>query len=156
MHQDISNSSLQYNAFRGLYNDEETTADTNIGVVTEALTNDQDTAFNTLKDSEDDSNVVQASKVGKLKTISALDDFSYFAFCLKIDKSLADLTFFHGAKYENWQESIKMETHHMHSFSDDRVQRMCDNGEAGIGLWMKFNESHMSRIYPKGLVSILK
>ena len=58
MHQDISNSSLQYNAFRGLYNDEETTADTNIGVVTEALTNDQDTDFNTLKDSEDDSNVV--------------------------------------------------------------------------------------------------
>lgn len=68
----------------------------------------------------------------------------------KIETSLAEITFFHTTKYRAWKESICAPTHHMHSFNDSQVAQLC-KGESNVGLWMTFNENHLSRIYPSGL-----
>ena len=66
----------------------------------------------------------------------------------RICPALARLTLFHGTKLKNWKESIMNPTHHMHSFSENKVRslsRKTDRYE-----WTIYNQSHCSRTYPAG------
>jgi phosphatidylinositol phospholipase C delta len=66
----------------------------------------------------------------------------------KISPLLARLTLFHGCKLKNWDASVRNPTHHMHSFTETKVKKMCRQSKARK--WAIYNQSHMSRTYPAG------
>jgi len=61
---------------------------------------------------------------------------------------LARLTLFHGNKHKSWEQSICSPTHHMHSFSENKVRSNCRQKQAKH--WVLYNQTHMSRTYPAG------
>jgi phosphatidylinositol phospholipase C, delta len=67
---------------------------------------------------------------------------------IKISPALARLTLFHGCKLKNWDISVRNPTHHMHSFSENKVKKMCRHSKARK--WAIYNQSHMCRTYPAG------
>mmetsp|Transcript_12132 Transcript_12132/g.17785 ORF Transcript_12132/g.17785 Transcript_12132/m.17785 type:complete len:565 (+) Transcript_12132:1216-2910(+) len=66
----------------------------------------------------------------------------------KISPELARLTLFHSCKLKNWDLSVRNPTHYMHSFSENKVKRMCRQSKSRK--WAIYNQSHMSRTYPAG------
>jgi phosphatidylinositol phospholipase C, delta len=67
---------------------------------------------------------------------------------IKISPSLARLTLFHGCKHKSWDISVRNPTHHMHSFSENKVKKLCRQNKGKK--WAIYNQSHMSRTYPAG------
>mmetsp|Transcript_5049 Transcript_5049/g.8718 ORF Transcript_5049/g.8718 Transcript_5049/m.8718 type:complete len:338 (-) Transcript_5049:979-1992(-) len=69
---------------------------------------------------------------------------------IKISPQLARLTLFHGCKMKkrNWDYSVMNPTHHMHSFSENKVKTMCRQHKTKK--WLVYNQSHMTRTYPAG------
>jgi len=65
-----------------------------------------------------------------------------------IAPELARLTLLHGTKCNNFVESAKLPTYHMHSFSENKVRSRCRHKEALD--WIVYNQTHMSRTYPAG------
>ena len=68
---------------------------------------------------------------------------------IKIAPALARLTLFHGCKYNDWDTSVRNHTHHMHSFSETMVKKLCRHSTK-TRKWTTYNQSHMSRTYPAG------
>lgn len=66
----------------------------------------------------------------------------------KISPDLARLTLFHSCKLKNWDLSVRNPTHYMHSFSENKVKKMCKQSKSRK--WAIYNQSHMSRTYPAG------
>ena len=66
----------------------------------------------------------------------------------KVHPALARLTLFHGAKFNNWDASVMKPTHHMHSFSENKIRMLCRR--TNRRKWCIYNQSHMSRSYPAG------
>lgn len=66
----------------------------------------------------------------------------------KISPALSRLTLFHGCKQKSWDTSVRNPTHHMHSFSENKVRKFCRQSKSRK--WAIYNQSHMSRIYPAG------
>ncbi len=65
-----------------------------------------------------------------------------------IAPELARLTFFHGTKFETWDKSKNSLAHHMHSFSESRVNTLCKRNQSHK--WILYNQSHISRTFPSG------
>lgn len=65
-----------------------------------------------------------------------------------VSPSLARLTLFHGTKLYDWESSIRNQTHHMHSFSENKLRTLAK--KTSRHRWTIFNQSHMSRVYPAG------
>lgn len=66
----------------------------------------------------------------------------------KICASLARMTLFHGSRLRNWEESIRNQTHYMHSFSENKIRSLAKKSDRRT--WTIYNQSHMSRSYPAG------
>lgn len=66
----------------------------------------------------------------------------------KVAPQLARLTLFHGCKLKNWDISVRNPTHHMHSFSENKIKAMSKQNKARK--WAVYNQSHMTRAYPAG------
>jgi phosphatidylinositol phospholipase C delta len=64
----------------------------------------------------------------------------------RVSPALARLTLFHGAKLKGWDISVMNPTHHMHSFSENKVRSLCRKSDRRK--WTIYNQSHMSRCYP--------
>ena len=62
--------------------------------------------------------------------------------------ALAKLTLLHGFKFKSFEASMKTPTHHMHSFSENKVRSRCRQKLADM--FTLFNQTHMSRTYPAG------
>lgn len=65
-----------------------------------------------------------------------------------VSPALARLTLFHGTKLKNWDDSVMIPTHHMHSFSETKVRHLTRKTDRLK--WAVYNQSHMSRTYPAG------
>lgn len=65
-----------------------------------------------------------------------------------VSPALARLTLLHGFKFKGFDKSMRTPTHHMHSFSENRVRHRCRQKLAQQ--WTTFNQTHMSRTYPAG------
>lgn len=66
----------------------------------------------------------------------------------RVHPHLARLTLFHGTKLSSWEASHMIPTHHMHSFSENKVRALARKTDRLQ--WTIFNQSHMSRTYPAG------
>ncbi len=62
--------------------------------------------------------------------------------------SLARLTLFHGSKFLDWKSSTIDPSHHMHSFSENKIRSLVRKTHRHE--WTIFNQSHMCRTYPAG------
>ena len=104
--------------------------------------------------SDDDSDYGAPSTVPSTSTSG---DPSYQSMYSQSDKAqvrheihphLARLTLFHGTKLSTWEASHMIPTHHMHSFSENKVRALARRTDRLQ--WAIFNQSHMSRTYPAG------
>lgn len=68
----------------------------------------------------------------------------------KYDKSLLDLTYFHGTKFKKFEDSIRMIPHNMHSIGESKIAKIVDKSANSPFLWRKYNVGHMTRTYPAG------
>ena len=66
----------------------------------------------------------------------------------KVSPNLARLTLFHGCDFKSWAKSIEGPNHHMHSFTESKIQRIFRKQE-GHNCAI-YNKAHMSRVYPSG------
>lgn len=62
--------------------------------------------------------------------------------------ALARLTLFHGSKFTTWEGSKMNPTHHMHSFSENKVRTLARKTHRDE--WTIYNQTHMCRTYPAG------
>jgi phosphatidylinositol phospholipase C delta len=62
--------------------------------------------------------------------------------------ALAKLTLLHGSKLTDWESSIMNPTHHMHSYSENKVRSLARKTDRHQ--WTIYNQSHLSRTYPAG------
>lgn len=65
-----------------------------------------------------------------------------------VSPALARLTLFHGFKFKSFEESVRTPTHHMHSFSENKIRSLCRQ-KLSQHLTI-YNRTHMSRSYPAG------
>ena len=96
------------------------------------------------EDTDDDSDDEQTSTLGDETAKSASQKVVKHG----VAPQLAKLTLFHGTKLHNWDESVRNPTHHMHSFSENKVRSMCKKKDGRK--WAIYNQSHMTRTYPAG------
>lgn len=66
----------------------------------------------------------------------------------RVAPALARLTLFHGTKLKGWDVSVMNPTHHMHSYSENKMRSLCRKTDRRK--WTIYNQSHMSRCYPAG------
>jgi phosphatidylinositol phospholipase C delta len=64
---------------------------------------------------------------------------------------LAQLTLFHGTKFKNFKDSIKMTPSHMHSIGESKITKLVNKSAENPALWREYNIDHMTRTYPAGL-----
>lgn len=67
---------------------------------------------------------------------------------ITIAPELARMTLFHGTLFRNWKDSMAQPPHHMHSFGESRIRKMCGAGQSRA--WVVYNQTRMSRTYPSG------
>ncbi|KAL7550595.1 hypothetical protein ACHAWF_013813, partial [Thalassiosira exigua] len=68
----------------------------------------------------------------------------------KIVPELARLTLFNGVKFKNFDTSMDLPLHDMHSFSEPKVKAILKSDLASVSEWREYNMNHMSRTYPGG------
>ena len=66
----------------------------------------------------------------------------------KFDPELCKLTLLHGAKFKNFDQSIKQKPSTMHSIKESKFPKLI---REGANLWRKYNCDHMTRTYPDGI-----
>eukprot|EP00980_Cylindrotheca_fusiformis_P017109 scaffold5258_cov119-Cylindrotheca_fusiformis.AAC.2 len=69
----------------------------------------------------------------------------------KYADSMLELIYFHGAKFENFEESCLMIPSHMHSISESKIRSVADKYADSPKLWRQYNMDHMTRTYPAGV-----
>lgn len=69
----------------------------------------------------------------------------------KYAESLLELTYFHGAKFSNFEESCVMIPSHMHSISESKINTVAEKYADSPKLWRQYNIEHMTRTYPAGV-----
>mmetsp|Transcript_30638 Transcript_30638/g.70142 ORF Transcript_30638/g.70142 Transcript_30638/m.70142 type:complete len:845 (-) Transcript_30638:341-2875(-) len=67
-----------------------------------------------------------------------------------VGPQLAQITSLNGIKLENFGLSLKQDVVHMHSVSERKLKRIVKKGQRYWNAWMRYNEHHMTRIYPSG------
>ena len=65
-----------------------------------------------------------------------------------VSSSLAKLTTLHSCKHRNWDKSSTLPNHAMHSFPDAKAISKAEQGKEEWKLWVEFNKTHFSRVYP--------
>jgi phosphatidylinositol phospholipase C, delta len=61
---------------------------------------------------------------------------------------LEEITLFHGCKFKSWERSIISPPSHMHSIGETKTNILIQ--KYGASKWRKYNQEHMTRIYPAG------
>lgn len=69
----------------------------------------------------------------------------------KYADSLLELTYFHGAKFKNFEESCVMIPSHMHSIGESKISTVAEKYADSPKLWRQYNMDHMTRTYPAGV-----
>jgi len=68
---------------------------------------------------------------------------------IRSEQELLQLTLFHDADFTgHFLESMELICSHMHDIKDTKVLNIVSKYADNAVLWRKFNESHLSRIYP--------
>jgi phosphatidylinositol phospholipase C, delta len=101
-------------------------------------------AYDTDDDSEDGRGATSSMGFSTIEEQEAREKVQQYG----VAPELAKLTLFHGHKFNSWEESLRSPTHHMHSFSENKVRSRCRHKEAFQ--WIIYNQTHMSRTYPAG------
>lgn len=101
-------------------------------------------AYDTDDDSEDGRGATSSMGFSTIEEQEARDKVQQYG----VAPELAKLTLFHGHKFNTWEDSLRSPTHHMHSFSENKVRSRCRHKEAFQ--WIIYNQTHMSRTYPAG------
>jgi len=63
---------------------------------------------------------------------------------------LAQISSLNSVKLENFGLSMKQEVSQMHSVSEKKLKRIVKKGQRYWSAWIRYNENHMTRIYPSG------
>ena len=66
-----------------------------------------------------------------------------------VSSSLAKLTALHSCNHRNWDKSSTLPNHAMHSFPDAKAVTKAEQGKEEWKLWVEFNKTHFSRVYPR-------
>ena len=65
-----------------------------------------------------------------------------------ISQNLSKLTLLHSRKYKTWTKSLKTPNWTMHSFPDNKIVKMAEEGKEMWKNMVEFNKNHLSRVYP--------
>eukprot|EP00537_Pseudo-nitzschia_pungens_P018587 CAMPEP_0172413430 /NCGR_PEP_ID=MMETSP1061-20121228/78416_1 /TAXON_ID=37318 /ORGANISM="Pseudo-nitzschia pungens, Strain cf. pungens" /LENGTH=1184 /DNA_ID=CAMNT_0013149697 /DNA_START=178 /DNA_END=3732 /DNA_ORIENTATION=+ len=68
---------------------------------------------------------------------------------IEMESELSELTLFHDADFTGYfLESMNLICSQMHDINDTKVLKIANNYADNSELWRKFNETHLTRIYP--------
>lgn len=66
-------------------------------------------------------------------------------------KELLEITYFHGAKFKYFEDSIEIMPSHMHSINESKIVALVTQYDNNPQLWRKYNTAHLTRTYPAGV-----